>query len=72
MINLIENLEEDKIIKEAKQHLNACGPGAIAATVSSVKNLGCKKGLLIKYTTSYDVFPMYGMDSFVEYAGIVF
>lgn len=72
MIDLILDLEQDKIIKEAEKNMNACGPGAITATVSAAKILGCKKGMLLKYTTSYDVFPRYGMDSYVGYAGILF
>jgi len=72
MINLMLNLEYDKITEETDKHKNACGPGAISATLASAKILGSKKGNLIRYATSYDVFPEYGMDSFVGYAGILF
>lgn len=72
IIDLMINLEDDKIIEEANKRMNACGPGAISATIAAVKVLGSKKGNLIRYATSYDVFPQYGMDSFVGYAGILF
>jgi len=72
IINLMLNLEYDKIIEEANKNMNACGPGAISATIAAVKILGSKKGNLIRYATSYDVFPQYGMESFVGYAGVLF
>lgn len=72
MIDLMLNLEEDKIIDEAHKNMNACGPSAISSTLASAKVLGSKRGMLIDYTTSYDVFPRYGMDSIVGYAGILF
>ncbi len=72
IINLMLNLEYDKIIEESNKNMNACGPGAISAIIAAAKILGSKKGNLIKYATSYDVFPQYGMDSFVGYAGVLF
>ena len=72
MLNLMLNLEEDKIIEEADKNMNACGPGAISAAIGAAKILGSKTGILIKYATSYDMFPQYGMESFVGYAGILF
>ncbi len=71
MLNLMLNLECDKITEEADKHNNACGSGAISATLASAKILGSKKGNLIRYATSYDMFPKYGMESFVGYVGIL-
>jgi len=72
IINLMLNLEENEILKEVNKNMNACGPGAISAVISSAKMLGSKKGTLINYATSYDIMPQYGMESFVGYAGILF
>jgi len=71
MIDLMINMENDKIVDEAERNFNACGSYAIAATVTSAKFFA-KKGYLLAYTTSYDVFPEYGSESFVGYAGILF
>lgn len=71
IIEKMINLEYDKIIEEARIRKNACGPGAIASTLSAAKNLECKKGFLLKYATSYDVHPE-DISFFVGYAGIVF
>jgi len=71
IIELMINLRADEIIDDSIKRRNACGAGAITATVSAAKNLECKKGFLLKYTTSYDVHPE-DMSSFVGYCGVVF
>ncbi|MBN2323714.1 MAG: AmmeMemoRadiSam system protein B, partial [Spirochaetes bacterium] len=48
---------------------NACCPGAVCAAIGAVKAGGVKKGVLVTYTTSYDVRPD---SSFVGYAGVVY
>ncbi len=48
---------------------NACCPGAASAAIAAVKKMGGKKGILVKYTTSYDIHPD---SSFVGYAGVVY
>ncbi|MBI5417352.1 AmmeMemoRadiSam system protein B [Candidatus Poribacteria bacterium] len=72
IVNMILKLDSDKIVNEAEKNLNACGSGAIAAVVAAAKKNGIKEGELLEYTTSCDVMPEYGNDSFVGYAGIVF
>jgi AmmeMemoRadiSam system protein B len=57
------------IVTEALSSKNACCPGAATAAVASSRKLGCEKGILMTYTTSYDVHPD---SSFVGYAGIVY
>jgi len=69
IITLMLNLEEDKIFEEVCKNRNACGSGAIAATIAAVKTMGATKGILLEYKSSYDVMPS---NSFVGYAGIIF
>ena len=60
------------IRKEAQKSHNACGSGAMAATVAAAKAMGAEKGHLLEYTTSHDVMAEGEFDMAVGYAGIVF
>ncbi len=72
IVDLAVKVNPDKIVPEAEKSSNACGAGAIAASVASAKAYGINEGELLDYTTSCDVMPDYGNSSFVGYAGIVF
>jgi len=76
MIELMRRLKAEDIVAEAHSHHNACGAGAVAATVAAARQLGSPGGTLIEYTTSYDVLKdeLYGdmIGDFVGYAGMVF
>lgn len=72
LVDMIIALKAEEIPAYVRRSKSACGAGAIAATVSAVRELGAKKGYLLEYTTSYDVQPREGADTFVGYAGIVF
>ncbi len=76
MIRLMESLKADEVVEEALAHHNACGAGAIAATLGAAAEMGSEAGHLIEYTTSYDVLrdEVYGdrVGDFVGYAGMVF
>ncbi len=53
-----------------KRKVTACGYGAIASTIIACKELGAKRGELLKYATSGDVTG--DMSSVVGYGSIVF
>ncbi len=72
IIELATNMKSLEIRKEAEKNRNACGPGALAATVSAAEAMGAEKGYLIRYATSYDVMPEGEFEMAVGYAGIVF
>lgn len=72
MIELAINMKSSEIRKEAESNRNACGPGALAATVSAAGAMGVAKGHLLEYTTSYDVMPDGEFEMAVGYAGILF
>ncbi len=72
MIDLMLRLRSDEVVEEARTHHNACGAGAIAATLVAAKALGAKKGHLLHYTTSYDAKPEGPPRDFVGYASVVF
>ena len=69
MVDLILDMDTEKIIGESLRNQNACCGGAVSAAVASVKKLGAVESKKLIYTTSYDVMPG---SSFVGYAGIVF
>ncbi len=76
MVDLMRELKAEEAVAEAAEHKNACGAGAVAATLGAARALGSQGGHLIEYTTSYDVLrdQLYGdvVGDFVGYAGMVF
>ncbi|MBW1746607.1 MAG: AmmeMemoRadiSam system protein B [Deltaproteobacteria bacterium] len=62
IIEIMLEMDPDKVISEALKHQNACCSGAAATAIAAAKQLGV-------YATSYDKRPS---DSFVGYTGIVF
>ena len=76
MIDLIEAMDADAVGGEARRHMNACGAGAIAATIAACQALGAEKGILLEYTNSYTIvherYPYELDDTTVGYASIVF
>jgi len=55
MLTLMENLAAEQVVPEARTHLNACGAGAIAATLAAARALGATRGHVVRYTTSFNV-----------------
>ena len=72
IIELALRLESVAIRKEAQRNHNACGSGALAATVAAVKAIGAEKGYLLEYTTSHDVMSEGEFEMAVGYAGILY
>jgi len=76
MLDLIEKMQAEQIVAEAAAHGNACGAGAVAATVAACRALGAKSGRVLGYTNSYRVIhathPNEPDDTTVGYASVVF
>jgi len=72
IVDLALSLKPDAVLKEARTNRNACGSGAMAATITIAKNLGVSEGKLIDYTTSFDIMPDREFQMAVGYAGIIF
>jgi AmmeMemoRadiSam system protein B len=76
MIQRIETLDAKGVLVEANEHRNACGGGAIAATIAAVRGLGATSARLLEYTNSYQVIrqlqPSAADDTTVGYAAMVF
>ena len=76
LLDLIEQMAAERIVPEVAEHSNACGPGAIAATIAACRELGATRGLCLEYTNSYEVihaiYPDERDDTTVGYASVVF
>jgi hypothetical protein len=76
MLDLAIALDAEAVVAEAKSHLNACGPGAIAATLAAARALGATRGCVVQYTTSFDVMRekmgRKDAEAAVGYGGVVF
>lgn len=55
MIDCILALRENDVVPEANASRNACGAGAIAATIAACKACGATGTRLLEHTTSYEV-----------------
>ncbi len=73
IIELALAMESAKVVPEAMSHQNACGAGAIAATLEASRIAGARSGRLLCHTTSNEVLrDRYGdMDDAVGYAGVL-
>lgn len=72
IIRLMLEMRAEEIVPEAESHHNACGGGAIAATVAAARALGARKGVLLEHTNSHLVMPRGPATDFVGYAAVVF
>lgn len=73
MIDLILRFDAEAVIPEAARQLNACGPGAIAATLAAARSLGATRAVLLEQTSSAEVSSRRGLpcgEDSVGYAGI--
>lgn len=75
MIDLILAMAHDKATREAAANHNACGGGAIAATIAACETYGATRATLLDHTTSYEVLSAIQDEpprDAVGYAGILF
>ncbi len=74
-IDLALKLEPQRLLTNAAENYNACGPGAAAAAVAAAKKLGKTEGLLLAHTNSNEVMLRTMGTSSAEsvgYAAIIF
>ncbi|MFW6065909.1 MAG: AmmeMemoRadiSam system protein B [Planctomycetota bacterium] len=76
MLELIEAMDAEGILREAAERGNACGAGALAAAVAAARQMGASRGIVLEYTNSYEVIhemcPDEPDDTTVGYASAVF
>jgi len=75
MIDLMLELRANEAVIEACVHHNACGPGAIAATIAACREMGAKRASLLAHTNSYEVLRARCDQSYADavgYAAVLF
>ncbi len=72
ILDLAVQMQSDHVAAEARGHHNACGPGAVAATIRCAAALGATHGRLLYYTTSYDVMPEGTPTDLVGYSAVIY
>ncbi|HUU91354.1 MAG TPA: AmmeMemoRadiSam system protein B [Phycisphaerae bacterium] len=76
MLDLMVRLDAEGAVSEAASRRNACGAGAVAATMAAAREMGAQRGCVVQYTTSFDVMRdklgRTDYDATVGYAGVVF
>jgi len=75
VLELVESMRAGEIVPETAERMNACGGGAIAATVAACAAMGATRGLCLEYTSSAEVMQrVYRQraDDAVGYAAVVF
>ena len=75
LIELMRLMKAEDIIGETGAHHNACGSGAIAATLAACKAAGARQGVLLAHATSYEAARSMQAavgDDAVGYAAMVF
>jgi MEMO1 family protein len=72
VIEKIADLDAAKVLWVAQRERNSCCPGAVAAAIVAARKLGAERGVVTRYTTSFDVRPTdREPSSFVGYVGMV-
>jgi len=74
LLERVTDLAAERIVPEAREHLNACGAGAIAAMLSACVATGATAARVLRHTNSYEtlaaVAPQPPVDA-VGYASVV-
>lgn len=76
LLDLLATMDPLAIVPEVLRRRNACGGGAVAATVAACKALGATRAVCLKYTNSFEVLSELGAArgdyTTVGYASVVF
>ncbi len=72
MLKCLTAVDGKAVLTEAKEHMNACGSGAVAALMGVMVELGHDTGYLVKYTTSHGQAPPADFTTGVGYGGVVY
>jgi len=65
-------MRPEGVLRQASTQHNACGAGAIAATIACCRELGAEQGRLLHYTTSHEVYPMGRASDLVGYGAVAY
>ena len=54
VLDLIQRMEIDRVVDETQRNFNACGGGAIAATLAACHEMGSQQVRILRHTNSYE------------------
>ena len=72
IIDLMLQMDAESVVPEAAAHRNACGAGAVAATITACQALRADRAVLLEHATSHEILGSAGGDNAVGYAAVVF
>ncbi|MGM0401583.1 MAG: AmmeMemoRadiSam system protein B [Chloroflexota bacterium] len=72
LLRLAREMRASEVVEEAQTHHNACGAGAIAATMGYALGRGADEGVVLHYTTSHEARPMGQPRDAVGYGAVIF
>ncbi|NOS99941.1 MAG: AmmeMemoRadiSam system protein B [Phycisphaerales bacterium] len=72
VIDLMLAMDAKQIVPETTARRNACGGGAIAATIAACSAMGADRAVLVEHATSRETMGMMREMNAVGYAGLVF
>lgn len=74
LLRRVTEFDVERIVPEVRQHLNACGGGAIAAMLAACKEAGATSARVLRHASSYQtlarIAPQPPIDA-VGYAGVI-
>jgi hypothetical protein len=73
LLDQVHGLSPQGVLREAREHYNACGSGALAAAISCCRALGANQAALLHHTTSNESGPRVdpAPSMFVGYASML-
>jgi MEMO1 family protein len=75
LLSVVTDMQAERIVTEVRQRLNACGGGAIAATMAACREHGAREAMVLRHQSSFEVLREIAPqtpDNAVGYAGVVF
>jgi AmmeMemoRadiSam system protein B len=74
MLERVTEMAVDEIVPEARDRLNACGSGAIAAMLAACREHGASRGEILRHANSFETLAEvapHGPENAVGYAAVV-
>lgn len=74
LLSVVTDMQAEKVVTEVRQRLNACGGGAIAATMAACRDHGAAEASVLRHANSFETLRQVAPqtpDNAVGYAGVV-
>jgi AmmeMemoRadiSam system protein B len=75
LLDCVAAMSAERVVQDVRAHLNACGGGAIAATLAAARERGIVEASVLRHSNSFQVLKEAGIpqrpDNAVGYAAVV-